>query len=361
MKIRIFLDDTIPLDIGGVVNGLSRVVPSVTWNVGKSSFASDQEVISNPETYRDLSTAFRKEVRADDRAFLFTEKPYDNNYFFDSDDDTATIVSLYGWEHLTNLPRANGIVYFAAALLIRRLEIGRSHTGENTGCINDFWRDKTGVDSGMRAAFICATCSRSSHRSSPASDSLVAEVTALLDDVSHASRAHEDILDYWVRTNPSPGGAGFHVFLCHNSKDKPAVRKINERLKVYGLATWLDEEQLPPGRAWQELLEAQIENIGAVAVFVGSAGIGPWQDVEMRAFISEFVNRRCPVIPVILEGCSTVPQLPLFMRQFTWVDFRKHAPPPLELLIWGITGQKPSVRTRSNKSLKRMVRKRPAA
>ena len=98
MKIRIFVDETIPLDIGGVVDGLSRVVPAVTWNVGKSPFASDQEVISNPETYTDLSAAFRKEVRSDDRAFLFTEKPYDNNYFFDSDDDdTATIVSLYGW------------------------------------------------------------------------------------------------------------------------------------------------------------------------------------------------------------------------------------------------------------------------
>ena len=213
----------------------------------------------------------------------------------------------------------------------------------------------------MRAAFICATCMRPTHRSSRASDSLIGEVTALLDDVSHASRAQEDILDYWARGNHSRHGTQFHVFLCHNSKDKPAVRQINERLKKYGLATWLDEEQLPPGRAWQELLEGQIESIGSVAVFVDSAGIGPWQDVEMRAFISEFVNRRCPVIPVILEGCSTIPQLPLFMRQFIWVDFRKDAPPPLELLIWGITGQKPSVTARSNKSVKRTGRKRPAA
>lgn len=181
MRIRIFLDDTIPLDIGRLVGDLSRVVPSVTWSIGKSSFASDQDVISNPETYTDLSAAFRKEIAGDHRVFLFTEKPYDNNYFFDSDDDTATIVSLSGWEHLTNLPRANGIVYFTAGLLIRRLGIGRSHRGQNTGCINDFWQDKTGVDSGMRAAFICAACMRTTHRSSPASNRINTEVTALLD------------------------------------------------------------------------------------------------------------------------------------------------------------------------------------
>ena len=151
------------------------------------------------------------------------------------------------------------------------------------------------------------------------------------------------------------------MFLCHNSKDKPEVRCVNKALQARRLATWLDEEQLPPGRVWQELLEAQIESIGSVAVFVGESGFGPWQDVEMRAFLSEFVKRRCPVIPVILEGCSKIPQLPLFMRQFTWVDFRKQEPPPLDMLVWGITGTKPVARARSNQSLKRTVRKRSAA
>ena len=31
---------------------------------------------------------------------------------------------------------------------------------KNVGCINDFWWDKTGVDAGMRAAFICDGCKK---------------------------------------------------------------------------------------------------------------------------------------------------------------------------------------------------------
>jgi TIR domain len=148
-----------------------------------------------------------------------------------------------------------------------------------------------------------------------------------------------DICANWSGANIS---AAFQVFLCHNSQDKDEIRQLNKKLQSRGVKTWLDEEQLPPGRAWQELLEEQIPDIGSAAIFVGASGIGPWQNSEMRAFISEFVDRRCPVIPVILKSCRTVPQLPIFLRQFTWVDFRKPEPDPIERLIWGITGTKPA-------------------
>jgi hypothetical protein len=47
----------------------------------------------------------------------------------------------------------------------------------------------------------------------------------------------------------------FDVFLCHNSADKPAVRRIGEQLKEYGLLPWLDEWELRPGFSWQKVLE----------------------------------------------------------------------------------------------------------
>jgi len=40
----------------------------------------------------------------------------------------------------------------------------------------------------------------------------------------------------------------FDVFLCHNSADKAAVKKIGERLMKDGLKPWLDAWELPPGR-----------------------------------------------------------------------------------------------------------------
>jgi hypothetical protein len=132
----------------------------------------------------------------------------------------------------------------------------------------------------------------------------------------------------------------FDVFLCHNSDDKPAVREVGEHLKRRGLLPWLDEWELRPGLPWQRLLEQQITQIKSAAVFVGRGGIGPWQQQEAEAFLREFVNRGCPVIPVLLPGTPEEPQLPIFLKGYTWVDLRKLEPDPLELLIWGITGKR---------------------
>jgi hypothetical protein len=133
----------------------------------------------------------------------------------------------------------------------------------------------------------------------------------------------------------------FDVFLCHNSQDKPAVKAIGERLKDRGILPWLDVEQSRPGLPWQKELERQIGTIKAAAVFVGKNGSGPWQDMELDALLRQFVKRGCPVIPIILaDAPEGTPELPVFLRGMTWVDFRRPEPDPLEHLVWGITGRR---------------------
>jgi hypothetical protein len=103
----------------------------------------------------------------------------------------------------------------------------------------------------------------------------------------------------------------FDVFLCHNSEDKPAVMEIAQQLRQNGLKPWLDLWELRPGSIWQFVLEQQIENIGAAAVFVGQQGLGPWQEQEIYAFLQEFMRRKCPVIPVLLSDAPQQPRLPI--------------------------------------------------
>jgi len=132
----------------------------------------------------------------------------------------------------------------------------------------------------------------------------------------------------------------FDVFLCHNGRDKAEVKKIGERLKEQGILPWLDEWELRPGLPWQSLLEKQIGQIKSAAVFVGKDGIGPWQQVELEAFLREFVGRGCPVIPVLLPYAAKQPQLPIFLKGMTWVDFRGQDSEAMERLVWGITGKR---------------------
>ena len=141
---------------------------------------------------------------------------------------------------------------------------------------------------------------------------------------------------------PLKSSGEFDVFLCHNSADKPTVRRLANLLIRRRLRPWYDEWELIRGRPWQEALEDTIAQIRSAAILIGKTDIGPWADREMRAFLSEFVRRKVAVIPVMLPGAPDTPDLPVFLREFTWVDLRRGLRAKgIDRLVWGITGVKP--------------------
>jgi len=134
----------------------------------------------------------------------------------------------------------------------------------------------------------------------------------------------------------------FDVFLSYNREDQAAVLDLAEKLKGLDVCVWLDVWELPPGRPWQPLLEQAIERTKTAAVLIGPSGVGPWQDMEMRVVLNRFVERRSPVIPVLLPESPASALLPAFLAEFTWVDLRSGVTDEgLKKLIWGIRGESP--------------------
>jgi hypothetical protein len=72
---------------------------------------------------------------------------------------------------------------------------------------------------------------------------------------------------------------------------------------------------------------------------VGQHAIKQWQQLQMYAFLNQFVERNCPVIPVLLKSAPSKPKLPPFLATFVWVDFHRSVPDPLKQLTWGITAE----------------------
>jgi hypothetical protein len=130
----------------------------------------------------------------------------------------------------------------------------------------------------------------------------------------------------------------FDVFLSYHGPDREAARVLAGRLRALGILPWLDVDELRPGLPWQPELEKRLDTVRSVAVLVGADGIGPWQDHEVMASLREFVDRGCPVIPVLLPG-GRRPTLPLLLRGMTWVDLTD-GDAALNRLAWGITGEK---------------------
>ena len=138
----------------------------------------------------------------------------------------------------------------------------------------------------------------------------------------------------------------FDVFLAHNSLDKSEVRTIATKLKHKNIKVWLDDEQIPPGQSFQDLIQQAIQNVKSAAIFIGSNGLGRWQKAELLSLFCQFVNADIPVIPVLLPGVNSIPADLPFLQNLTSVAFANTLDDDnaLKRLVWGITQQAPIIK-----------------
>lgn len=117
----------------------------------------------------------------------------------------------------------------------------------------------------------------------------------------------------------------YDVFLCHNSVDKPAVRRLATLLRERGIRSWMDETGLTPGEPWKRELVEAIGNCRSVAVLIGQSGPGTWQVEEVRLALDEASRLNKRTIPVLLPGVTramvSFPAEFSILSQRTWVQF----------------------------------------
>lgn len=138
----------------------------------------------------------------------------------------------------------------------------------------------------------------------------------------------------------------YDIFFSHNNADKLAVEKLAQRLVKEGIQPWLDTWNLIPGEPWQEEIEEALDACKTVVVFLGPAGINPWENEEMRSALEVRVyDKSRRVIPVFLPGAPDPRDRPLprFLRRLTWVDFRGGLDDEVafQRLVAGIRGMAP--------------------
>jgi hypothetical protein len=122
-------------------------------------------------------------------------------------------------------------------------------------------------------------------------------------------------------------GPRFDVFLSHNSRDKPSVELIAERLKRSQLEPWLDAWCLVPGIEWQRGLADGLAASRSCAVFIGPSDPGAWEIQEIgvaldRAARDPEFRLFLVLLPGLPEHFDAAQLLP-FLTLRTWVDFRR--------------------------------------
>ena len=123
----------------------------------------------------------------------------------------------------------------------------------------------------------------------------------------------------------------FDVFLSHNSKDKPQVRRLAERLRTAGFRVWFDEWIIQPGDDIYLTIEHGLEASRALILCLSpNALASDWVGLERSTVLfRDPSNKGRRFIPLLLADC----ELPDALRRYKYVDFREEAGTALEELL----------------------------
>jgi hypothetical protein len=139
-----------------------------------------------------------------------------------------------------------------------------------------------------------------------------------------------------------------HVFLCHASQDKPAVRKLYDRLKNEGwIQPWLDEEDLLPGQEWNVEIPIAVRSSDVVIVCLSKQSITKEGYVQREISLTLDIADEKPegtifVIPLLLEKCK----VPRRMERWQWLDYNVDG--AYEKLMRSLTYRADSLRLRQD-------------
>lgn len=133
----------------------------------------------------------------------------------------------------------------------------------------------------------------------------------------HLSQTHT------FETGGDKGKPDVDVAISYASEDQSDALVFQEKLEDKDVKTWIDIKDLKPGEVVLETLANVFSNAKGICVLLGPSGIGSWQRAEVRMAIQHAISNDVPVIPVFLPNAPQDAEVPHYLGQYSWVDFRK--------------------------------------
>jgi len=193
MNLLLIFDKNFDINQEALLNFLKKQkFKSIITSISEKNIEIKERFIAKPSSFNQITNNIKNKDNYD-KIIVFTDKQYQDNYFFHTQKNTV-ICSFYGWEYFTNLSKSNGIIYFIIDILALEIDASFRHQ-ELTGCIYDFLWEKVGIDRGMRDAIFCKSCTKRLKNSlSNDKKNVLREIEILMEKLSISSKSNQDIL-----------------------------------------------------------------------------------------------------------------------------------------------------------------------
>lgn len=121
------------------------------------------------------------------------------------------------------------------------------------------------------------------------------------------------------------------IFISYNHSDKEFAETLAANLVQAKQNVWIDKWELNAGDSLIERIENALGDADAILVLLSKSSVqSEWCKKELRSgLVRELEEKSVLVIPLVLDDC----EIPLFLREKLWVDFRKSKDEQLAFLI----------------------------
>lgn len=108
-------------------------------------------------------------------------------------------------------------------------------------------------------------------------------------------------------------------FISHFSGDKPFSRRIAEALRLRGIRTWMDDDEIDIGESLSAKIEQGLTDSYTFMIILSPEALTrPWVKEELRAAYARRFAGSLTILPVLHKEC----EIPPFLADYRYADFR---------------------------------------
>lgn len=135
------------------------------------------------------------------------------------------------------------------------------------------------------------------------------------------------------------------VFIAHSTKDKVFVDELAANLQRNRIEVWYDKWEMQVGDSLRQKISEGIMGSKFMVVVLSENSIqSTWVREELNSGLALAMERDEPVVlPVLLRGSPT--EIPVFLKDRVFADFRQNFSHGLGALLTAITGMSPPAPT----------------
>lgn len=121
------------------------------------------------------------------------------------------------------------------------------------------------------------------------------------------------------------------IFISYSHSDKAFAESLALQLVHAKQNVWIDTWELNAGESLIERIEGALGGADAILVLLSKTSVqSEWCKKELRSgLVRELEEKAVLVIPIVLDDC----EVPLFLKEKLWVDFRKNKDEQWVLLL----------------------------